>query len=101
MPLVKCEHCGNEEAHRIQIRYINKGQNQDPERIERCNKCGDMGNSTIPDVYWRGTEKNPNITDRMGKPIELRSRRHKAEVMRQLGYSEAGDFHRGGRIGRR
>ena len=84
-----CGTCG-EECYHSHVAYSDSG-----ERMETCNNCGNVTITYIPDVYWPGhVHTNPNITDRMGHPIELTSRRHKAQVMRQQGISEAGDrFH--------
>lgn len=60
--------------------------------VETCNFCGSFSTTYIPDVYWPGhSHTNPNITDRMGNPIYLESRQHKARVMKEQGLSEAGD----------
>jgi len=52
----------------------------------------------IPDVYWPGHEHyNENLTDNMGNPILLKSRRHKAEALKMMGVTETGDRVRGAR----
>ena len=85
-----CTTC-NEECYHTHVSYSIDGQ-----RLETCNNCGNVSMTYIPDVYWPGSvHKNPNITDHMGRPIELRSKRHKAEVMRKQGISEAGDRYHG------
>jgi hypothetical protein len=64
--------------------------------MESCNNCGTHSVSFIPDVYWPGhTHTNPNITDNMGREIELTSRSQKARIMREKGLSEAGDRYHG------
>ena len=69
------------------------------EKHEICNRCsGDLMNTTIPDVYWPGhSHTNENLTDIMGKPYLLTSKRHKAAIMQELGVIETGDRVRGGR----
>lgn len=84
---MECRGCGKH-AHYLKIRFV------DGVAIENCKNCGavETSNVGIPDVYWPGhAHTNPNITDRMGREILLTSRRHKAEVMRKQGISEAGD----------
>lgn len=92
---MKCGGCGNEGAYHL------TGWMQDGVYAEVCNKCrpSDKGvDVNVPDVFWPGQEHyNPNLCDGMGRPILLRSRRHKAEVMRKLQVQEAGDVHRGTR----
>lgn len=88
---LKCDGCGNKLAYKISIHYTKEG------RDCSCDKCGSVGLSGIPDVYWKGTHSCENITDNMGTPIVFTSRRHKAEVMKKQGISEAGDMYHGSR----
>lgn len=89
-----CRNCG-EASHHISTKISDAGMPMDT-----CTNCGDVGNSGLPDVYWPGyTHKNDNICDMMGKPIELTSRRHKAQVMKEKGLRESGDPYHGTRIG--
>lgn len=58
-----------------------------------CDACGLEGaGPTIPDVYFTHSgQKFANLCDKMGRPIEITSKRHKKEVMDKLGVQEAGD----------
>ena len=90
-----CVNCGNKCASRIRIRFDKKIG-----KLEECERCGTVGSAGVPDVYWPGhAYKSENITDRMGNPILLESRQHKANVMREQGISECGDRSHGTRIG--
>lgn len=73
--------------------YWAKTYYSDGTRHEICNMCSkDLMHTTIPDVYWPGhAHTNDNLTDGMGNPILLTSKRHKASVMRDLGVIECGD----------
>ncbi len=90
---MKCEGCGNDNAWHVRTRFTESG------REEICNACGLEGaGDGIPDVYWPGhPHYNPNICDKMGRPIHLTSRGHKAEVMKEIGLQEAGDRRHGAR----
>jgi len=90
---LSCRGCGNSAAYRVQARMIEN------KIIDICDRCGDVGSAHVPDVYWPGhAYKSENITDANGNPILLTSRRHKAEVMREQGLSEAGDKYHGSRV---
>jgi len=81
-----CGGCKNE-THHIQVTYDKGGT-----RYEVCHKCGKLQNATVYDVYFPGGEyTNPNITDRMGRPIVMRSKGHKAKILKDHGWAEAGD----------
>lgn len=85
-----CSTCNNE-AHHVHVSIDEKGK-----KTESCNRCGSYSTTWRPDVYWPGhPHTNPNITDRMGREILLTSPRHKAQVMREQGLSEAGDRYHG------
>ena len=89
-----CENC-NSETHHLSVRYTKDG-----ERISQCDRCGDVGNASVPDVFWPGHEHTSmNVTDRMGRPIPMRTRRHKAELFKKMGLAEAGDAAHGTREG--
>lgn len=92
---MKCSNCKNKEAHIIRMSFDEKGK-----LFENCNKCGAVSTTWTPDVYWPGhAHENSNLCGADGKPVYLTSRRHKAEVMRELGVSEAGDRVKGARVG--
>ncbi len=49
---------------------------------EVCNQCGNPVNSYVPDVYLaRSGQQFANLCDPMGKPYEIKSKRHKKEIM--------------------
>lgn len=86
--------CGGcyEEAYHIHGEFVGS------EYVECCEKCGGISSAdaAIPDVYWPGhVHTNPQLCDDMGRPYELRTKGHKAAIMKQLGVSEAGDKVRG------
>lgn len=87
--------CGNKVATKMRIRFDAKGM-----KHENCNHCGEVGSAYVPDVYWPGhAYTSENITDKMGNPILLESRQHKARVMKEQGMVEAGDRYHGTSIG--
>lgn len=90
---LECDGCGNKLAYKISMFRTDEG-----DFSSWCDKCGSVGSTWTPDVYWPGhAYASEHVTDTMGNPITFESRRHKAEVMRQQGISEAGDMHHGSR----
>jgi len=92
-----CRGCGRQAIH---LRTIIDGNNV----VEMCDhpECGDlpMLDAGIPDVYLaRIGQQFQNLTDDMGRPIEIQSKRHKKEVMDKLGVQEAGGTFKGARFG--
>ena len=84
--MAHCRNCGNTSAYHLKTIFIKEG------RIDSCNACGLSVSTWFPDVYWPGhSYKSENITDEIGIPILLESKRHKATLMRQQGMTEAGD----------
>lgn len=77
------------QAHRWKVTY-SKGT-----RHEECDRCGHVGSTWVPDVYFRGIHKDANIVDNMGNAILIESRQHKAQLMRERGMREAMDRVRG------
>lgn len=92
-----CNNCGNKEAWHLKSGF----NGVTLERYEACDACGLQGaGQGIPDVYLpRSGMKFQNLTDKMGSPIEIRSKRHKKEVMASLGVSEAGGTFNGAPFG--
>lgn len=88
-----CRGCGSNVSHHTQTRIV------EGELRDTCDRCGSVGNAGVPDVYFKGPHTNPNITDLMGRPIELTSRRHKADVLRKQNAREAGDSYHGTKQG--
>lgn len=83
-----CNSCGNKEAYHVRTIY------DDGEMIDCCNDCARLSSISagVPDVYLGHVgQKFANLTDKLGNPIEIRSKRHKKEVMDSIGVSEAGD----------
>ena len=92
-----CEGCGNKEAYHVVSRYDRATGLFD----SICDRCGGSERGEMPvhsDVYWPGhPHYNRNICDKMGRPIFLESREHKARIMKEQGIREAGDSIRGAR----
>lgn len=54
----------------------------------------------LPDVYLeKSGQKFANLTDKMGRPYEITSKRHKKRVMDSLGVQEAGGTFNGAPFG--
>lgn len=85
---MNCSGCGNDKAWHVKSYYDKREGFR-----ELCDACGlEGGGEGIPDVYFAGrAQKFANLTDDMGRPIEITSKRHKKEVMDRLGVSEVGD----------
>lgn len=88
---MKCDGCGNAEATRIS--YSAKG--------EACDKCGRTSISSFKfsDVYFKSPGFEPHLADpdKSPKGNFVRSREHKAALMRELGVRETGDRVHGAR----
>ena len=91
---MNCDGCGNNEAHRIS--YTPAG--------ESCDKCGGgrLGTFRFSDVYFAGAGFEPHLADpdKSPKGNFVRSREHKAQLMRDLGVRETGDRVHGARVAR-
>ncbi len=86
--MTTCRGCGNTEAYHKRAVWF------DGDVEEICDKCGNlpMIDAYVPDAYVGHIGQTfQNLTDKMGRPIEIQSKRHKKEVMDRLGVSEAGD----------
>ncbi len=85
-----CSGCGNDEAHRIS--YSAKG--------ESCDKCGASSTFRFSDVFFKGAGFEPHLADpdKSPKGNFVRSREHKAQLMRELGVRETGDRVHGARV---
>lgn len=82
--------CGNQNALRIKSWYENG------EIVSVCDKCMDFTPTGMPDAFLpRIGMTFDNLCDKMGKPIPIMSKAHKAQVMREKGVIEAGDRTRG------
>lgn len=84
---MKCGGCGNEEATHVRIRYTDNR-----ERIEVCDRCGNLAGYALPDASCpNGGYFDENLADtdhRKGQWV--RSKEHKAALLKQLGLEEAG-----------
>jgi hypothetical protein len=77
---------------------------EDGQPIDLCDSkdCGDLSMSDVysPDVYLvRAGQTFKNLTDKNGVPIPIQSKRHKKQVMDELGVQEAGNTINGARYG--
>lgn len=91
-----CGGCGNTEAYQIHSVY------DAGEVFDCCNVCGNLSSidAGVPDVFLhRAGQKFNNLCDKMGRPYEIQSKRHKKEVMDRLGVQEAGGTVNGARFG--
>lgn len=87
-----CGGCGNQTAVALRLRY-DGGQ-----RIEMCDlrSCGGVTIGARPDVYFRQPYTDPNLADAKNPfGMEIRSQKHKAEVLKAQGLREDGDRHHG------
>lgn len=57
---------------------------------ELCNACGELKTIALPDVYFPGRHKDPNIVDNMGNEILIESKQHKQRLLKERGWVEAG-----------
>lgn len=89
MSQMSCRNCKSEKSWHV----ITIFDPQADQFIDQCDQCGLEGaGGGVPDVYFkRSGQEFANLTDDMGRPIKIESKRHKAEVMKALGVSEAGD----------
>ncbi len=88
-----CDACGNPTATRM--RFFGGGKCG-------CDKCLNIGSIQFSDVYFREPYLDPNLVDPT-KPeqkngVWIESREQKADIMRRLGWREAGDKKHGCRI---
>jgi len=90
---VKCDSCGNNEAVRLHASAGNP---------ITCEKCGPLGHFRFSDVYFnqkKGEQFISNLAHDSKAPLGqvVRSREHKAAIMRELGVIESGDRRHGAR----
>lgn len=90
-----CSNCGSLEWY--EMRTMIEGTSP----YDLCSECPKpVQVSGIPDAYLgRPGETFKNLTDAMGKPIEIQSKRHKKEVMDRMGVREAGEWVNGAPFG--
>lgn len=94
-----CETCGNPNPwarHSKKERFTGR-------YFEECNRCFDASIPSNPDVYFRQPYWDPNLCDYddpsydLQKGTFIRSKAHKAYVLKKLGVQEAGDMRNGSR----
>jgi hypothetical protein len=94
-----CETCGNENPwarHSKKERVTGK-------YYEECNRCFDSSIPSNPDVYFRQPYWDENLWDRDDPSFDpqrgtfIRSKAHKAYVLKKCGLREDGDRNAGGR----
>ncbi len=96
MPMV-CKGCGNPEAWSV----TNKKEGISGNIYQECNKCFDTSIPRNPDVYFKEPYWDEGLMDwddpscNNEKGTWVRSRQHKAYLLRKLGLREAGDRNRG------
>lgn len=88
---MECSGCGNKEAHHLSFTL---------DGSSKCNACGAAaGSFRFSDVYFKGPGFEPHLADpdKSPKGNFVRSREHKAVLMKSLGVSEVGDKRHGAR----
>lgn len=94
-----CGGCGNAEAWAVHP----KKETLTGRVFEECNKCFDSTISHNPDVYFRGPYWDENLCDYDDPNYDpkrgtfIRSKQHKAFVLRKCGLREDGDRRHGWR----
>lgn len=78
---MKCNGCGNKDAHHVKIQYPGKGG-----KIEVCEKCGELVNVWNPDV---SVPSGGYYDEHLGTYVY--SKRQKAALLREKGWVECGD----------
>lgn len=59
---------------------------------DKCSECSDIRSEGMPDVYLpRSGMTFQALCDKMGNPIPIQSKRHKKQVMDELGLREHPD----------
>lgn len=87
-----CNACGTEDWS--EIRSVIEGS----EITDSCSSCSSVRADGIPDVYLpRSGMEFQALCDKTGKPIPIQSKRHKQQVMDEMGLSEHPDRLRGGK----
>jgi hypothetical protein len=80
-----CNGCGSDKYSEMRTII------EDTELVDACDQCSHVRADGIPDVYLGHIgQKFQNLIGKDGQPIEIRSKRHKKQVMDEMGVSEAG-----------
>ncbi len=84
-----CNSCGNKAAYRVS--YSSGGSS--------CDRCGNLGTIKFADVYFKEPYFDAHIAHDTKAPFgtQIKSRQHKADVMREYGLKETGDKRHGAR----
>jgi len=96
---MKCKGCGNAEAWVVHP----KKEKATGRVYEECNRCFDSSISSCPDVYFRQPYWDENLCDYDDPGYDprrgtfIRSKAHKAYVLRKCGLREDGDMRGGAR----
>ena len=94
-----CKGCGNEKAWVVHP----KKERLTGRVYEECNRCFDAAISSAPDVYFRQPYWDENLCDYDDPAYDprrgtyIRSKAHKAYVLKKCGLREDGDRRRGAR----
>ncbi len=96
---MKCDGCGNDHAVFIRTRFNNvPGSETNKQMYEVCDQCGMVISKGPPDVYFRKPYYDENLGDEKNPDGQMiKSKEHKARIMREQGVREAGDRIRGSR----
>lgn len=89
---MQCSGCGNKEAYRLSY-----SPSKDGGKSESCDKCGASSGFKFSDVFFKGEYFDPHIAhpEKSPKGNLIRSREHKAALMREIGITECGDKRHG------
>lgn len=96
---MRCEGCGNEDAWMVQP----KKEKLTGRVYEECNRCFDASIAQNPDVYFREPYWDENLCDYDDPGYDpkrgtfIRSKAHKAYVLKKCGLFEDGDKKGGAR----
>lgn len=96
---MNCSGCGNDNAWAVHP----KKEALSGRVFEECNRCFDPGIGARPDVYFRQPYWDENLSDFDDPGYDpkrgtfIRSKAHKAYVMKKCGLREDGDARRGAR----
>lgn len=92
-----CQGCGNDKAWAVH----HKREQVTGKIYFECNRCFDPSIPESPDVYFREPYWDEHLHDRddpsydVNKGTFIRSKKHKAYVMKKVGLFEAGDRRHG------
>lgn len=96
---MRCDGCGNEDAWAVHP----KKESFTGKIYEECNRCFDPSIPQVPDVYFREPYWDPNLCDYDDPSYDkdrgtfVRSRDHKAYLLKKLNLREDGDRKGGSR----